>query len=121
MTAPRAKRPRETGTLLGVRLQSDALGELDVFIASQPEPHPSRPEAIRRLLREALAGKPHLAVTSAELSREIHALESEIAKIPEPSERSPDGALQTMDKAIAETALTGLRTRRKQLRKAKSQ
>ena len=30
---------------------------IDAWIASQPEPRPSRPEAIRRLLAEAL-GKP---------------------------------------------------------------
>ena len=38
-----------------VRLRQSALDTLDAWIASQPEPRPSRPEAIRRLLDEALA------------------------------------------------------------------
>jgi hypothetical protein len=33
------------------------LGALDVWIADQPEPKPTRPEAIRRLLGEALLRK----------------------------------------------------------------
>ena len=40
-----------------VRLTRPALDTLDAWIASQPEPRPSRPEAIRSLLAEAL-GKP---------------------------------------------------------------
>jgi hypothetical protein len=38
-------------------LSRSALDALDAWIAAQPEPRPSRPEAIRRLLGEAL-GKP---------------------------------------------------------------
>ena len=45
------------GELIGVRLHEPALDDLDAWIAGQPEPRPSRPEAIRRLLVEAL-GKP---------------------------------------------------------------
>jgi hypothetical protein len=45
------------GTLIGVRLLSGNLSALDAWIAAQPEPRPSRPEAIRRLLAEAL-GRP---------------------------------------------------------------
>ncbi len=43
-------RPKTTGrgTLIGVRLQSSGLSQLDVWIAGQ-EDKPSRPEAIRRL------------------------------------------------------------------------
>jgi hypothetical protein len=37
-----------------VRLTRPALDTLDAWIASQPEPRPSRPEAIRRLLAKAL-------------------------------------------------------------------
>ena len=40
-----------------VRLRRSALDALDAWIGAQPEPRPSRPEAIRRLLAEAL-GKP---------------------------------------------------------------
>jgi hypothetical protein len=44
-----------------VRLRRSALGTLDAWIAAQPEPWPTRPEAIRRLLAEALAKAPLLA------------------------------------------------------------
>jgi hypothetical protein len=37
-----------------VRLTRSAVDALDAWIAAQPEPRPSRPEAIRRLLAEAL-------------------------------------------------------------------
>jgi hypothetical protein len=39
------------------RLSIDLSKRIDAWIAAQPEPRPSRPEAIRRLLNEAL-GKP---------------------------------------------------------------
>jgi hypothetical protein len=37
-----------------VRLLPTPLDALDAWIAAQPEPRPTRPEAIRRLLAEAL-------------------------------------------------------------------
>jgi hypothetical protein len=37
-----------------VRVQPPALDALDAWIARQPEPKPSRPEAVRRLLAAAL-------------------------------------------------------------------
>jgi len=42
---------------VALRLPLDAVEAVDAWIAAQPEPRPSRPEAIRRLLAEAL-GKP---------------------------------------------------------------
>jgi Arc/MetJ-type ribon-helix-helix transcriptional regulator len=45
------------GEFIGLRLPSSLAGSLDAWIAAQPEPRPSRSEAIRRLLAEAL-GKP---------------------------------------------------------------
>ena len=38
-----------------VRLRQSAIDALDAWIAAQTKPRPSRPEAIRRLLAEALA------------------------------------------------------------------
>ena len=40
--------------MIGVSLPPDALAPLDASIAAHPQPRPSRPEAIRRLLAEAL-------------------------------------------------------------------
>ena len=55
--APRNKPgPKKTGqgTQLQVRVHDDLLMPLDRWISSQPEPRPSRAEAIRRLIRSAL-------------------------------------------------------------------
>lgn len=38
------------GFTIGVRVQPDQLAILDAWIARQPEPRPSRPEAIRQIL-----------------------------------------------------------------------
>jgi hypothetical protein len=37
-----------------VRLYPDIEAALDAWIAQQPEPKPSKPEAVRRILRNAL-------------------------------------------------------------------
>ncbi len=49
-------RPPTTGigTSINVRLHDDALGRLDAWIAKQEDPSLSRPEAIRRVLDQAL-------------------------------------------------------------------
>jgi hypothetical protein len=39
---------------VGVRLPPAELAALDSWIADQPEPQPGRPEAVRRILSEAL-------------------------------------------------------------------
>jgi len=56
MNEARKPRPKETGTLIGVRLQARPLDALDTWIAAQPEPRPSRPEAIRVALKDWLTG-----------------------------------------------------------------
>ncbi len=42
------KRPLQTGTLVGVRLQPDQLADIDAWIATRAHPM-TRPEAIRQL------------------------------------------------------------------------
>lgn len=42
------------GPNIGLRLYPELEAALDAWIAEQPEPKPSRPEAIRRILRTAL-------------------------------------------------------------------
>jgi hypothetical protein len=57
---PRKKRgPPATGKgePVVVRMQPPQLKALDYWIAQQPQPFPSRPEAVRRLVEVALAGK----------------------------------------------------------------
>ena len=52
----RGPAPTGKGTLIGVRLQPDALAKLDAWIAKQ-EGEPTRPEAIRRLVELGLTAK----------------------------------------------------------------
>ena len=49
--------PSRPTTKIESRLSEDLSRRIDAWIAAQPEPRPTRPEAIRRLLAEAL-GKP---------------------------------------------------------------
>jgi hypothetical protein len=49
----RKRRAAQAGTLIGVRLQPDALAALDTWIAAQPDA-PSRPEAVRRLIEAGI-------------------------------------------------------------------
>jgi hypothetical protein len=45
-------RPKTTGKgdLVGVRLQPSVIEKIDCWIARQPSPKPTRPEAIRRMV-----------------------------------------------------------------------
>ena len=48
-------RPRTAiGKVIGLRLYAQQEAQLDAWIEAQPDPKPSKPEAIRRLLGEAL-------------------------------------------------------------------
>ncbi|MCJ2065053.1 ribbon-helix-helix domain-containing protein [Methylobacterium sp. J-088] len=44
-------------THVGVRIPPDQLQPLDAWIYAQPEPRPSRPEAIRHALADWLTGQ----------------------------------------------------------------
>lgn len=57
ITKKRGPKPTGIGTLIGVRMLPDLLAALDHWIDRQPEPQPSRPEAVRRLLWDALRRK----------------------------------------------------------------
>ena len=50
-------RPKVDSEAVNVRMASGPLDALDAYIAAQPEPRPTRPEAIRRLLAVALSAK----------------------------------------------------------------
>jgi hypothetical protein len=52
----RGPKPTGQGELIGVRIHPPQMKALDVWIKTQPEPRPSRPEAIRRLVELGLAG-----------------------------------------------------------------
>ena len=46
--------PTGIGPAIGLRLYPDLEADLDAWIARQPDPKPSKPEAIRRLLKMAI-------------------------------------------------------------------
>jgi hypothetical protein len=52
-TKTRNKRPKQTGLLVGTRLQPELLSRLDDWRRDQPD-LPTRPEAIRRIIEEAV-------------------------------------------------------------------
>ncbi|TDR94044.1 hypothetical protein [Enterovirga rhinocerotis] len=54
-----------TGTMLGVRLLPDLLASLDAHIAAQPDPKPTRPEAIRRVLADRFEKRGRKAAPAA--------------------------------------------------------
>jgi hypothetical protein len=51
-----------------------------------------------------------------EISKQIDALEDKISSIPAPTGPSPEAAMNTMRKAVAESDLTKLKTRRKRIK-----
>ena len=54
ITKKRGRPATGQGVLLGVRLQPDLLAALDAWVDAQQGQKPSRPEAIRIILREAM-------------------------------------------------------------------
>jgi hypothetical protein len=54
ITRKRGPKPTGKGTLIGIRMLPDLLAALDAWIEKQDNPKPSRPEAARRLLWDAL-------------------------------------------------------------------
>jgi hypothetical protein len=109
------------GEQIVVRMQPAPLSSLDAWIEQQPEPKPTRAEAIRRLVEKGLAGEGgiqpgSLRQSDASLDRQIDEQKAAIAEIPEHSEPSPEAAMAAMDKALAKNDLIDMknkRTRRK--------
>ena len=56
----RGPAPTGKGQQIVVRMHDPQLAALDAFVAAQPEPRPSRPEAIRYLLQDSLTGLGYL-------------------------------------------------------------
>jgi hypothetical protein len=50
--------PTGIGKSIGLRLYANQEAKLDAWIEAQPDPKPSKPEAIRRLLGDALKRRP---------------------------------------------------------------
>ena len=84
-------RPRKDPTSIHVTLLPPSLAALDAWIKRQSEPRPSRPEAIRKLLDRALAGKSVRRPVSKEAARKASKLAArELEKLDSPSLPEPD-------------------------------
>lgn len=92
----RGPAPTGKGTLVGVRLQPADLSRLDNWIESRNGEPLSRPEAIRRLLHEALRGDP-----GRTLDERIARSERKIARDVPPGS-SLQAGLAKMRKGLAE-------------------
>jgi len=93
-------RPKTTGRgqLIGIRLQKPLLTALNAWIADQ-ESAPSRPEAIRRLLEQALTTRGAAPLPSKEAARKASKLAArELEKLDSPSLPEPD--LQQRKRAL---------------------
>ena len=62
-------RPRIDATPIGLRIPPPQLARLDAWIANQPDPKPTRPEAIRRLIETGLKAGDPLPIRSTKPSR----------------------------------------------------
>ena len=114
----RKKRGRPStgiGSSVGLRLYPEIDKALDTWIAQQPDPKPSRPEAIRVALKDWLTGLGLL--NEATVAEKIARLEEKIATIPEHPGPSPEAALATMQKAYAENELAKLKSGSKRSRR----
>jgi hypothetical protein len=86
------------GELVGVRIQPKLMQGLDRWIADH-KPRPSRPEAIRRLLEQALTARGAAPLPSKEAARKASKLAArELEKLDSPSLPEPD--LQQRKRAL---------------------
>jgi hypothetical protein len=98
-------RPPTEAVPVMVRVMPAQIGALDSWISNQPEPQPSRPEAIRRLLANALGETPGHTVDD-----KIAIAERVIEDTPIPKKRTPQRGLAMLKRGKAEAALAGLKS-----------
>lgn len=84
---------------------------LDGWIASQPDPKPTRPEAIRKLLAEKFeAASPH-PTTAESIVNKIGTLEAKAAELKSDGPPSPDKAMKAMRRAVVKNDIKKLKNR----------
>ena len=110
-------RPKTTGKgqLLGVRVRPDQLSALDFWISARPDPKPSRPEAIRRILEKALQKElgPGLEDRITDVKRRLA-----VEDVEEPS--TPAKGMEMLRRGLAENELRTLRQRRGVVKSSKT-
>jgi hypothetical protein len=107
--------PTGKGVMLGVRVQPPQLSALDAWIAAQPDPKPTRPAAIRRLIDAGLEANSLRAGAgrrSVELEDRIAEVKGRLA-VPDVAKRaSPEKGMEMLRRGHAENELRTLRQRR---------
>ena len=76
----RAAPPSDKGTLIGLRLEPATLARVDRWAASQQD-HPSRPEAIRRLVELALGIAQRAGVRTKKAAKAAEMASEEIDRL----------------------------------------
>lgn len=88
---------------IGVRLYPEMEAALDDWIASKPEPRPSRPEAIRQLVKLGIEANPPAPTLDEQIARQ----EEKIARRL-PTKQSPKKGMAVLRKGLAENDLRKL-------------
>jgi Arc/MetJ-type ribon-helix-helix transcriptional regulator len=104
--------------IAAIRLPDLLRARIDEWISAQPKPHPSRSEAIRRLLEERLSQQAGRQ-SDASLDRQIAEQKAAIADMPAHTEPSPEAGMAAMDKALAENDLIDMKNKRTRRKSAK--
>ena len=102
-------RPRTDPVAQHFTMSRPLSAALDSWIAQQPEPRPSRPEAIRRLLSDALAGQRAEKTTDQKIAR----AKRTISDNPPGEARSPSSGMSTLRRGLAENDLRTLRDKKR--------
>jgi hypothetical protein len=111
------KRPQATGEPVLTRFQPPLLQQIDDWRRNQGD-LPGRPEAIRRLVENALTNN-RPPQSEASLDRKIAKQETAIAQMHQHSEPSPEAGMAAMDKAVAENDLIDMKNKRTRRKNAK--
>jgi hypothetical protein len=90
---------------------------IDGWIAAQPDPKPTRPEAIRRLLAEKFEVMAVRPATTEAIVDKIETLQAKAAQIEVDGPPSPEKAMKVMRRAIVKNDIKKLKN--KLVRKAK--
>lgn len=107
-------RPPIDTEAVNVRMARAQLEALDAWIGQQLEPRLTRPEAIRRLIAEALARQP----VGQTVEAQIASAKREIARNPAEGEASPAQGMAKLRRGLAENKLRVLKVRKRGARDA---
>jgi hypothetical protein len=104
----RRGRPATDATPVLVRMMPAAIEALDSWIARQPNPQPTRPDAIRKLIDYALVdGGPKILSVEQKIAR----AKRKIAKNPIPKAPSPEKGMAMLRRGKAEAGLAAFKTK----------